>query len=177
MKVIFLDIDGVLNSEEFFKNNQSEAIDRSNAKILKSIIDKTGAAIVMSSGWRLWFDDNMMPKNRYSQCLFDILCEFNIKLFGKTPDFSTEEIRTKKTFSHVKAKEIIAWLSEHETVEKYVVLDDFNLNNEEINSHLVRTNAQIGITEDDAKRVIDMINFSRQSSSSRCNCNICNARG
>lgn len=158
MKVIFLDIDGVLNSEEFLRNNQNEMIDRNNVNILKNVIDKTGAVVVMSSGWRLWFDDNMMPRDGYSQCLYDILLEFDIKVFDKTPDFSTEEIRINKTFSKVKAKEIIAWLSEHETVDKYVVLDDLNLNNEEVNSHLVRTNAQVGITEDDAMRVIEMIN-------------------
>lgn len=33
MKVIFLDIDGVLNSKEFLKNNQNEVIDRSNVSI------------------------------------------------------------------------------------------------------------------------------------------------
>ena len=158
MKVIFLDIDGVLNSKEFLKNNQNEVIDRSSVSILKKVIDKTGAVIVMSSGWRLWFDDNMMPEDGYSQCLYDILCEFDIKLFGKTPDFSTNEIRTKKTFSHVKAKEITAWLSEHKNFDKYVVLDDLLLKSEEINSHLIRTNAQVGITEDDAKRAIIMIN-------------------
>lgn len=157
MKVIFLDIDGVINSEEFLKNNENEMIDRNNVDILKNIIDKTGAVIVMSSGWKLWFDDDMMPKDGEAQYLYDILCEAKIKLFGKTPDFSTEEIRTKKTFSHVKAREIIAWLSEHEEANKYVVLDDLDLKNEEINSHLVRTNAQVGITEDDAKRVIEMI--------------------
>jgi hypothetical protein len=92
MKVIFLDIDGVLNSEEFFRNNPNQAISRSGMSILKRIVDKTGAAIVMSSGWRLWFDDNMMPVDGYSQCLYDILNEFDIKLFGKTPDFSTEEM-------------------------------------------------------------------------------------
>ncbi|MGH4139150.1 hypothetical protein [Clostridium sp.] len=37
-------------------------------------------AVVMSSGWRLWFDDNMMPKDGYSQCLYDILCEFDLNL-------------------------------------------------------------------------------------------------
>lgn len=158
MKVIFLDIDGVLNSEEFLKNNQDEIIDRDAVNILKNIIDKTGASIVMSSGWRLWFDEDMIPNDGYSQYLYDILSEFDIKLFDKTPDFSTEEIRTRKTFSHVKAKEIIAWLSEHKTVDKYVVLDDLDLKNEEINSHLVRTNAMIGITEEDGKCVIDMIN-------------------
>jgi hypothetical protein len=157
MKVIFLDIDGVLNSEEFLKNNPNQAINRNGVSILKNIVNKTGAVIVMSSGWRLWFDDNMMPKDGYSQCLYDILCAFDIKLFGKTPDFSTEEIRTRRTFSHVKAKEIIAWLDEHKTVEKYVVIDDLDLINEEINEHLVRTNGQVGITEEDAMGVIDMI--------------------
>ena len=158
MKVIFLDIDGVLNSEKFLKNNPNQAIDKNSVSILKNIVDKTGAVIIMSSGWRLWFDDNMMPEDGYSQCLYDILSEFDIKLFGRTPDFSTEEIRTRKTFSHVKAKEITAWLNEHEIVDKYVVIDDLDLKNEEINSHLIRTNVQVGITEYDEIRVIDMIN-------------------
>lgn len=157
MKVIFLDIDGVLNSEEFLKNNENEAIDRRNVSILKEVIDKTGAVIVMSSGWKFWFDDNMMPKEGYSQYLYDILCEFNIKIFGKTPDFSTDEIRTNKTFSHVKAKEIIAWLNEQKSVDRYVVLDDLDLKNQEINANLVRTNSKFGITEEDALRVIDKI--------------------
>ena len=159
MKVIFLDIDGVLNSEEFFKSNPNQVIDKNSMGILKNIVNKTGAAIVMSSGWRLWFDDSMMPHDGYSQYLYDVLCEFDIKLLGKTPDFSTEEIRTRKTFSHVKAKEITAWLNEHKIVDKYVVVDDLDLKNEEINSHLVRINGQVGITKDDARRIIDMINL------------------
>lgn len=158
MKVIFLDIDGVLNSEEFLNNNPGKAIDKNGVRILKHIINKTGALIVMSSGWRLWFDDNLMPEDGYSQCLYDILEEFNIKLFGKTPDFSTEEIRTRKTFSHVKAKEIIAWLGENSTVDKYVVIDDLDLKNDKINAHLVQTNPKVGINEDDAKRIIAMLN-------------------
>ncbi|MBL4934143.1 hypothetical protein JK636_00055 [Clostridium sp. YIM B02515] len=157
MKVIFLDIDGVLNSEEFFRNNPDKIIDRNSVRILKSIIDKTSAVIVMSSGWKLWFDDNMMPVHKYSQCLYDILTESDIKLFGKTPDFTTEEIREKKTFSLVKAKEISAWLSEHENASKYVVLDDLDLGDEEIKQHLVRTNPIYGITETDAKMVINMM--------------------
>ena len=68
MKVIFLDIDGVLKSDEFLMNNQNKPIDRNNVSILKKVI-------------------------------------------GKTPDFSTDEIRANKTFSHVNAKEIIDKIS------------------------------------------------------------------
>jgi hypothetical protein len=157
VKVLFLDIDGVLNSQEFLQNNKNEPIDRRNVSVLKNIIDKTGAVIVMSSAWRFWFDDNLAPEEGYSQYLYDILSEFGIKIFSKTPDFSTKEIRDKKTFSHVKAKEILAWLNENTSFDKYVVIDDLDLLNEEVNAHLVRTNGEVGITEEDAIRVIDMI--------------------
>lgn len=122
------------------------------------MIDNTGAVIVMSSGWRLWFDTSMLPQDGYSKELYEILCEFNISLFGKTPDFSTEEIRSRKTFSHVKAKEIIAWLDENKSVEKYVVIDDLDLKNQEINNNLVKVNGEIGITNEDAQLVINMLN-------------------
>lgn len=138
MKVIFLDIDGVLNSEEFLRNNPNQLIDRKCVSILKNIVDKTGAVIVLSSGWRLWFKDNMMPEDGHSQCLYDILSSFNIKLFGKTPDFSTEEIRARRTFSHVKAKEILSWLNNYSLVEKYTVIDDLDLRNDQIREHLIR---------------------------------------
>lgn len=52
-------------------------------------------------------------------------------------------------------------LNEHIIVDKYVVIDDLDLKNEETNSHLVRINEQVGITKDDARRIIDMINLLR----------------
>lgn len=49
----------------------------------KNVIDETGAVIVMSSAWKLWFDVNMMPIEGYSQHLYDIFSEFGIKIFAK----------------------------------------------------------------------------------------------
>ena len=59
MKVIFLDVDGVLNSDEYFdkiKNLnidgiQSE-IDVEKIKMLNMAINETGAKIVLTSSWR-----------------------------------------------------------------------------------------------------------------------------
>ena len=57
MKVIFLDIDGVLNSDDYIdiaKNSQGieRHIDIDKVKLLKKAIDETGAKTVLTSSWR-----------------------------------------------------------------------------------------------------------------------------
>ena len=61
MKVIFLDVDGVLNSEHWYKVNYRRhpercrvetAIDPRFVRNLKRIVDKTGAKIVLSATCR-----------------------------------------------------------------------------------------------------------------------------
>jgi len=158
MKVIFLDIDGVLNSQRLIEKNENEKIDINAVKLLKNLIDKSGAVIVLSSGRRLWFDDNMVTDDAEAKYLYDILCQYGITIYGKTPDFSTDEIRTKRTFKDVKAKEIAAWLEKHYDVDKYVILDDLNLENDQIIANLVQIDGKIGITEEDVNHAIDILN-------------------
>ena len=64
MKVIFLDIDGVLNSVNTFKKRYEEhqkinkwtlEIDLKMLENLKEIVEKTDAKIVLSSSWRVFF--------------------------------------------------------------------------------------------------------------------------
>lgn len=59
MKVIFLDVDGVLNSNDYIeytsKNNVKgilEEIDPKKIDMLKQVLNITGAKIVVSSSWR-----------------------------------------------------------------------------------------------------------------------------
>ena len=59
MKVIFLDVDGVLNSDEYFDRIQNldiegieSDIDINKVKLLKKAVDTTGAKVVLSSSWR-----------------------------------------------------------------------------------------------------------------------------
>ena len=55
MKVIFLDIDGVLNSGAYDRRrnwNELTDIDESRLPLVKQIVDQTGAVIVLSSTWR-----------------------------------------------------------------------------------------------------------------------------
>ena len=66
-----------------------------------------------------------------------------------TPDFSTEEIRKTKIFSKVKAEEILAWLSMHEDVKNWIVLDDLDLHNEIVKIHQIQIDARIGLCLED----------------------------
>lgn len=49
MKIIFLDIDGVLNYE-----NSKSKVEEEKVKLLKEIVGRTDAEIVLSSDWRYW---------------------------------------------------------------------------------------------------------------------------
>lgn len=54
IKVIFLDVDGVLNSDRTARRTQSgyTFVDNRQMKNLKHIINMTGAKVVLSSDWR-----------------------------------------------------------------------------------------------------------------------------
>ncbi len=52
MKVIFLDIDGVLNVEDNGRDEFGRIFNQDYSENLKTIIDQTGAKIIISSAWR-----------------------------------------------------------------------------------------------------------------------------
>lgn len=162
MKVIFLDVDGVLNSNFWNKSHQREIsngafIDIDKVKLLSEIVNQTGAIIVMHSGWRFWFDENIKP-TRVESCNFlTILKSYGLNIFSLTPDFTTEEIRENKKFSLVKAKEILEWIKMHDKIEKWLVIDDLDLNDKEIGKHQLLTDSTIGLTEIDVEIAIKML--------------------
>lgn len=106
MKVIFLDIDGVLNGIEFQKSFDKEPpiIDETRLAILKEIIDRSGANVVLSSSWKKFWKPN---------CTFDIIFQKScIDIYDITPVLGR------------KRDEISAWLVAHPNTESYVILDD-----------------------------------------------------
>jgi hypothetical protein len=160
--IIFLDIDGVLNSNLENENHQQELsdgelLDEDKVKLLSKIITVTKASIVLHSGWRFWFDQNIQPLTKEAQQLVEILKRNHIIISDITPDFSTEEIRKTRKFSLVKAKEILAWLGEHNEIDKWIVIDDLCLHNDEVQKHQLKTDARIGLTQKDVAVAIEML--------------------
>lgn len=165
--IIFLDIDGVLNSNFWNENHQKEIsdgtlIDAEKIGLLASLVHKTDAEIILHSGWRFWFDSQLKPLRREAERLVEMLAKEGLEIAGTTPDLTTEEIRKTKKFSLVKAEEILTWLKSHRDVRGWVVLDDLDLHNALIERHQVKTNPMAGLTPEEtvmAEEILERKNY------------------
>lgn len=161
-KVIFLDIDGVLNSNFWNDTHQREIsdgtlIDSEKIKLLGELVKRIGAGIVLHSGWKYWFDSNLKPLRVESMHLKTLLLQEGLAIDSVTPDHATEEIKRNKKFSLIKAEEILAWLDGHKEIEQWVVIDDLDLHNAEVEKHQLKTDPQTGLTIDDVHEIEKML--------------------
>ena len=118
-KYIFLDIDGVLNSMDWFKQNKHVKgymeINPDKVRMLKEIVDCTGAKIILSSTWRSLAAHDDKPEHEMYTYLKTSLEEFGLSISDQTPYIQQN-----------RPQEIKAWL-ENNTNEQdvhYVSLDD-----------------------------------------------------
>lgn len=88
MKIIFLDIDGVLNSIAYFKQNKSKGrieISDYHLQMLAKIYHACNAKIVLSSSWRELDDTSDIHVYWMYQYLLDELARYNMYIIDKTP--------------------------------------------------------------------------------------------
>lgn len=103
MKVIFLDIDGVLNCNRTPNPRKFPyIIDKKLLARLKKLLRTTKAKVVLSSTWRL------DPIGRYAAR------HWGVPFMDVCPDLPTKPRRN----------EILAWLAHHPKVTRYAVIDD-----------------------------------------------------
>ena len=152
MKVIFLDIDGVLNHQSHYEwlmtTDEPTLMQRTypytefnpkSCQLLKEIIEETGAQIVVSSSWRL---DGEKRLN-------SLFKHFGLpKIYSITPCLNT-----------MRGLEIGAWLASHPEVTNYVILDD----DEDMCEHqlpfYIKTNPYgDGLNEEVKERAIQLLN-------------------
>lgn len=156
-KFIFLDIDGVLNSKQYYIEKSEPKrlrelkekfegviayglanIDSKAVSLLNKITNKTGAKIVISSSWR------------GISSLYTIL-----KLAGITSPIYGE---TPRLMSRWRGYEIKAWLEGIKEPYKYVIIDDDSDMLESQLDHFVQTNWEVGLTEEDVNKAIKILN-------------------
>ena len=158
MKVIFLDVDGVLNSQQLFEkceDDQLISVDEDNIKNLKTIVDATGAKIVLSSSRRYGSAEHSDAVQDWCQILVDILAKYDLKIIDKTEYLSSGR----------REDEIKDWLDKcEEKIEGFVILDDgaYEWHRHGFDKHLVKTDfCTGGLREEDADKAIKILNKKR----------------
>ena len=162
-KVIFLDIDGVLNTKWWYaqmnrntpKDKYGYAFDPNAVSNLKYILDQTGADIVISSSWKsfgfseleeMW-EERGLPG----------------KLIGITPNSVSDEMLLNADLDNmelfsIRGMEIKEWLSKKgRSISHYAIIDDMDNMLPEQQSHFVKTDPEIGITKENANQVIAIL--------------------
>lgn len=152
MRVIFTDIDGVLNEDTTPTRTKSRVIFIDEEKLLrlKRIVDATGAKIVLSSTWRYDRDD---PK--YNGDFLELREAFHnvgLDFYDFTP---VDAIGIRR------GMEIRAWLGLHRgEVDRFIILDDelFDFEERGLLPRLVKTEfADGGLTEAHVQEAIDLL--------------------
>ena len=100
-RILFLDIDGVLNSNFWNNRHQVEIsdgtlIDEEKIKLLAYLVRETNSEIILHSGWRFWFDSGLKPLCKEANKLVDLLEKEDLHINGVTPNLTTEEIRKQR---------------------------------------------------------------------------------
>jgi hypothetical protein len=166
MKVIFLDVDGVLNSVDDLmeyreKNNIKGSIlydDIADKRVLllKELVEKSKAEIVISSSWRMGWLRNGKPKelnpNGLLYKLQTKLKEFNLNFIDVTPSLWDKDIR------YTRGDEIRTWLENHPEVTNFVILDDEDDMCEFTKSNLVQTTYEHGLLQEHVDKAFKILN-------------------
>lgn len=149
MKVLFTDIDGVLNSDGYVRRHGGVGvvIDPTRLALLQGLIRETGAVIVLSSSWREHWEPQGGGDDVGRQ-LDELFAAYGLSIAGKTPkrpDGREQEIR--------------AWLAAHPEVTHFAVLDDRFLEADFLKEHLVLTSRlRNGLDEEDVRRAAAILN-------------------
>lgn len=158
-KILFLDIDGVLNSERYIKrigelfDNPDYQIDPEAVSILNKLISICKVDIVLSSTWRLAFSSHPSP----IEAVQKMLEHYGItgKVVGVTPSIYT---KTGLIYlSQSRSYEIQAWLDEHVEIKDFVILDDDG-DMADLKEHLVQTKFEDGIQEIHIVKALRILN-------------------
>ena len=156
LKVIFLDVDGVLND-----NHTTEmckdfvGIDKEKVQRLKKIVDSTGAIIVLTSDWKEgWMPNGQYLHSRYpfAEYLDSKLAEAGLHAFDKT----------KEAVSSQRGAGIIAWISMFPEITNYIVLDDEMFKDYRrygiYPRHLILTDEDKGLTDNEVLTAVITLN-------------------
>lgn len=142
MKVLFLDIDGVLNSAKVLEEKgRHDAIDHDMVEQINRVTTTTGCSIVISSSWRWLWSLGELKAILRQHGLHDVV-------IGAT--------QTKPRLER-RDEEILAWLAQHPEVKQFAVVDDDSFDLTAVADRLVHTSFITGTLPEHADRLIELL--------------------
>ena len=154
MKVIFLDIDGVLNCVETKEKCKAYVgIDDKMVSWLKRIVEATGAQIVLSSSWKHdWEPINKEAQNEFGFYVDRALKKHSLTAIDKTYESNSEH----------RGEGIIQWVRTHE-VDSFIILDDewYDFKELGLQSRVIKTefyNEHGGLRNEHVVLAIELLN-------------------
>lgn len=159
MNIVFLDIDGVLNSDLWIKTSSFKKgsapynqFDPRNIKLLNRLLKETQAKIVLTSTWRLHHTLEEM------NAIFSTL-QLESTIIGMTPDLK------KASPAMLRGNEILQWCMDNEPIlgctykqyRQYIILDDHTDMLYWQRNHFIQTDRYCGITATQIKLGIELL--------------------
>ena len=154
MKVLFLDVDGVI-THQHYKNEEREGLDPEKIKLIARIVKDTGAFVVLSSSWRLSYDQKTEKKDWDYILLEKCLGDEGVSIYDITTRIPfSDSLGWRRT----RPLEILDWVVEHK-VNSFVILDDDNWDFARygLDKHWIHTSSEYGISIEDAILAEDKI--------------------
>jgi len=147
MKVIFLDIDGVLNTPKLLQKFGWNFIDDILVALLARIVRETDSKIVLSSTWRIEEHDKKL--------VVEALSRHGLEIFDVTPQIKRDipdDANWDTWGGWVKrSEEIQAWL-DAASVDRFAILDD--VSDAHIEGSFFQTDEKRGLTVEIAEKII-----------------------
>jgi hypothetical protein len=141
MKILFLDIDGVLNSRRSltafgeypinFSARELAFFDWVAVALVRRLCRETKSKVVLSSTWRYFFSAEQ------------VAAALDLPVIDCTPKSSEEADYARR------GGEIEAWLDDHPEVTHYAITDDINAMLDEQQPHFVQTDERCGLSLND----------------------------
>jgi hypothetical protein len=151
MKIIFLDIDGVINPWRCEKDSSGRfgKIALENFNLILETAPET--SVVITSTWRYHYTLSQLKK------FFNEAGLNPDRIFDITPDLRRDEGMIKHYPG--RDEEIKAWLNIHPEVEKFAIIDDVDREQMEgLEDHFFRTEFDQGLTREQSLKIIDHLN-------------------
>lgn len=168
--IIFLDFDGVLNTEKYYCELKSKGLpsddkygqlfDPEAVANLRKIIDATDARIVVSSSWR-YMGLNVLQRMWYDRDLPGRIVDIT-PLHLLDDKLRDTDLTQVDVLSLCRGNEIKWYFDEvldaNSNSRRFVIFDDLKEVLPELQDHFVRIDPIVGITEKDVGRAVEIIN-------------------